>query len=564
MGLPSVCATTCGDGIIAGGETCDDNNAASNDGCSSTCHKEPGWACAGMPSACVEVCGDGLKVGVETCDDGNKNPGDGCDAFCATETGYTCSGSPSVCSTTCGDGVKAGAEICDDGNVVNGDCCSSSCTAEPGCEIEVNDAYNTANDFFALQQSGVVKALIKPIGDKDCFSFTNATPVNVKAETFEGPTGILCPSIDTVIRLYNSSGTQLGTDDDSGPGACSIIDPTVAAYARQLPAGTYSVCAEDFGNNGLIGVYQMKISFTAICGNGALEPYEQCDDGNQVNGDGCDNNCVSSCGNGVLDGVENCDDGNQLNNDGCSQLCQKEAGWNCVGLPSVCTAICGDGLIKGPEACDDANVASNDGCSSSCQVEGGFSCTGQPSVCSGFETFCNDGVDNNNNGLTDAADPTCALPAYFTPCSAGQSLRVFPGPGTPIAIPDSNATGVSSTIAVNNAGTVNRVAIIYNITHTWDSDVDIFFTGPNNTQLDVCTDNGSSADNFTNTVLDSTCATSVVSGAAPFTGCYAPETSFATYNGASGNGNWTLKVADDLGGDTGTLQNWRLIMCTTP
>ena len=409
-----------------------------------------------------------------------------------------------------------------------------------------------------------MKAIINPLGDKDCFNFTNATPVNVRAETFEGASGVNCSTIDTVIRLFNSAGTQLGTGDDGGTGACSLIDPTSAVYARQLPPGTYSICNEDFGNNGVIGIYQMQISFTAICGNGALEPFEQCDDGNQTNGDGCDNNCVSSCGNGVLDGVENCDDNNQLNNDGCSQLCQKETGWNCVGLPSVCTTICGDGLIKGAEGCDDLNVNGNDGCSAVCQIEGGFTCVGQPSVCSGFETFCNDGVDNTGNGLTDAADATCTLPAYFPACAAGQSLRVFPGPGTPITIPDSNATGITSTINVTNAGTVNRVALIYNVTHTFDADLDFFLTGPVGAQLDICTDNGSTLDNFTSTVLDSTCASPVASGAAPFTGCYSPETSFALYNGASGNGAWTLKVADDLGGDIGILQNWRLIMCTTP
>ena len=98
---------------------------------------------------------------------------------------------------------------------------------------------------------------------------------------------------------------------------------------------------------------------------------------------------------------------------------------------------------------------------------------------------------------------------------------------------------------------------------TWDSDLDFFLTGPIGGQLDICSDNGSSLDHFTNTILDSTCATAVTSGTAPFSGCYTPETSFATFNAQPADGAWTLKVADDAGGITGTLNNWELILCSS-
>ena len=111
---------------------------------------------------------------------------------------------------------------------------------------------------------------------------------------------------------------------------------------------------------------------------------------------------------------------------------------------------------------------------------------------------------------------------------------------------------------------MNRLAILYNITHTWDSDVDIFLTPPGGSSMDVCTDNGGSSDNFTNTVLDSTCATAVTAGTAPFAGCYQPETTFTTLANTTLNGVWSLKVAADANGDTGSLQNWAVIACTTP
>jgi len=92
-------AFICGNGIVQvqAGETCDDSNAASGDGCSPACQIEPGFSCDGSPSICSTTCGDGLVGGAEMCDDSNINNGDGCTAACQTEAGFTCSGAPSVC-----------------------------------------------------------------------------------------------------------------------------------------------------------------------------------------------------------------------------------------------------------------------------------------------------------------------------------------------------------------------------------------------------------------------------------------------------------------------------------
>jgi cysteine-rich repeat protein len=68
---------------------------------------------------------------------------------------------------------------------------------------------------------------------------------------------------------------------------------------------------------------------TSVCGNGILETGETCDDGNNVNGDGCSNTCQMEndepvCGNGILETGETCDDGNTVSGDGCSSICQTE------------------------------------------------------------------------------------------------------------------------------------------------------------------------------------------------------------------------------------------------
>jgi cysteine-rich repeat protein len=70
----------------------------------------------------------------------------------------------------------------------------------------------------------------------------------------------------------------------------------------------------------------------AVCGNGTTEAPEVCDDGNLVDGDGCDSNCTpTACGNGVVTLGEECDDGNTVSGDCCSATCINE------NLPPDCS-----------------------------------------------------------------------------------------------------------------------------------------------------------------------------------------------------------------------------------
>jgi len=94
----------CGNGMIQEvlGETCDDGNTFSNDGCSSVC--------------ILETCGDGVRQTGEECDDGNVVSGDGCSDLCESEI--------------CGDWIQSTGEECDDGNTTGDDGCSSSCRIE--------------------------------------------------------------------------------------------------------------------------------------------------------------------------------------------------------------------------------------------------------------------------------------------------------------------------------------------------------------------------------------------------------------------------------------------------
>jgi cysteine-rich repeat protein len=134
---------------------------------------------------------------------------------------------------------------------------------------------------------------------------------------------------------------------------------------------------------------------TSFCGNGKVEAGEECDDGNTASGDGCDASCKkegasgpggaggtgpssgasgpgpgpggstasgpSSCGNGNIDPGEECDDGNADNTDDCTNKCKKP--------------VCGDGIVS-------KNATSKEDCDTNAGEMGEGKCPDQ-SPCPG-------------------------------------------------------------------------------------------------------------------------------------------------------------------------------------
>ena len=187
----------------------------------------------------------------------------------------------------------------------------------------------------------------------------------------------------------------------------------------------------------------------AACGDGVQEAGEQCDDGNNINGDGCSANCRLEvgwqcptfgspcerevyCGDGIVEPPETCDDGNSMPGDGCSGTCQIEPNYVCefpdpmtVPPHQVCvsTVICGDGVVEGDEACDDGTTTGLGGCSSDCSlVEPGYTCPPTGGTCLMHPSpTCGDGhrdpgeqCDDGNTVGGDGCSPLCQVEQNFT------------------------------------------------------------------------------------------------------------------------------------------------------
>ena len=131
------------------------------------------------------------------------------------------------------------------------------------------------------------------------------------------------------------------------------------------------------------------------------------------------------------------------------------------------------------------------------------------------------------------------------------------------SVPDNNVAGVTSNVGVSgfstalNNTTVRIEQVKFNINHTYDQDLIIKLISPDASQLVLVNRRGGNGNNFTNTVIK-TGGTPIASGSAPFTGTYAPDFPFSTFNGKDINGTWGLNVSDRAGGDVGTLLNWEI------
>lgn len=159
---------------------------------------------------------------------------------------------------------------------------------------------------------------------------------------------------------------------------------------------------------------------------------EQCDDGNLLNGDGCNAFCKHEyCGDGVTGDNELCDTGRFCSNgSGCTTnpwICPGDCKTRLVGdcTPDCTYGSCGDGVVD-PDGADNnpATIGDNEDCDNGKFCPNGVPCTNNPTLCPGqcitvFTTtclatckalYCGDGyvdLDGPDNILGTADDEQC-------------------------------------------------------------------------------------------------------------------------------------------------------------
>ncbi len=339
----------CGDGQHDPGEECDDGDANNDDDCTNACT--------------LPRCGDGIEQSSEECDDGNINPNDACTTSCR--------------NNDCGDGfIEFGVEECDDGNTNNGDGCNEVCEVEDNCpngvvQVELGEECDDGND---INEDFCSNACQRPFcgdgvtaGAEDCDDGNKNPNDDCKNDCTDNICGdgiVQLPEIDCSECGFEECDDGNGIDNDGCSDEC--IEADCGDGVVQVQAGEECDPDEDGAEPLPAGCFcseHCEVECADIpqpyCGDNVTNAAEECDDGNNVNGDACTNNCTNAvCGDGITGPGEECDDGDADMDDGCLNDCT--------------TAACGDGVVfTGVEQCDDGNTADGDGCDSDCFNEDG-------------------------------------------------------------------------------------------------------------------------------------------------------------------------------------------------
>ena len=323
-----------GDGsCLLSNSFCADTNICTTD----TCNFPKG--CNSINNSATQSCYTGLagtqNVGVciggtQTCSGGSLGACIGqvlpSTEICGNSSDENCDGS--LINGCCGDATvqtpnNAGVnEQCDDGNASNTDTCTTSCL-----NARCGDTYIQTGEQCDDGNTSNIDAC------------TNAC-LNARCG-------------DTYIQI----GEQCDDSNTVSTDACTATCQNAICGDSIVRAGVEQ--CDDGAQNGQPNQCNSTCSAITVpvCGNGAIESGEQCDDGNTANTDACTTTCQNAiCGDSIVRaGVEQCDDGNTSDTDACLS-CQN--------------AACGDGQVQaGVEQCDDNNADNNDGCSSSCFFE---------------------------------------------------------------------------------------------------------------------------------------------------------------------------------------------------
>lgn len=145
----------------------------------------------------------------------------------------------------------------------------------------------------------------------------------------------------------------------------------------------------------------------------------------------------------------------------------------------------------------------------------------------------------------------------------GKILRLNFGGPTPIT----DFTTVCPNLSVTGIHAISHIRIAWYIQHTFDGDLQLTVTAPNNVTVPLSTNIGGSGDNYGQgfteqfgfpqlTVFDDDAANLITSANPPYVGVFMPQSPLSVYNGLTGNqanGTWQLCVADGTAGDTGYL-----------
>jgi cysteine-rich repeat protein len=286
---------------------------------------------------------------------------------------------------------------------VEGECFPSNCPAPGSAELEnVTITGHTAEGIYNRRAynpsrpppdepnapTSIANTLLAGNG-RECTGGLVSNGYNV----VQNP--ILCDLTgDSTGNLIGATAALSPLADNGGPTATHALPASSIA----INAGNPALCpATD--QRGVARAVGGRCDIGAVessCGDGVLDPGEDCDDGNGAGGDACPRTCASPrCGDGTVDAGEQCDDGNTVANDCCDACVVAAAGTTCTTDGNACTDDVCDAAghcrwVDNVLPCDDGNPCTRGDVCSAGRCVSGQNCdgAGNPNFC----TTCLRGV----------------------------------------------------------------------------------------------------------------------------------------------------------------------------
>jgi len=160
----------------------------------------------------------------------------------------------------------------------------------------------------------------------------------------------------------------------------------------------------------------------------------------------------------------------------------------------------------------------------------------------------------------------------------GATCSAAGGEGCPAPIPDAEIGGVVSSFEVSGCDTVDDLDLGLAVDHGWTGDLRVTLEGPGGTRAVVVDRPGATGlgwgcrfddvfavlDDQAAAAVEDACADDAGGTVPAIGGTFTPTNPLSAFDGRSGNGRWSLRVADYGQGDTGTLLDWSLDLdCTS-
>ncbi len=392
----SLVRANCGNAQVDGDEECDDGNDEKGDGCFE-CRMECGDK--RIDASIGEECDYGLSPAVCS-EDCKWLPACG-DGVVQSETGEECDPSNGVTCVACHKVAPDPRGCGAGGSQGEGGCggAPTECVPQGAVQSVQNGNFDTDTTSWAPHSTIIT---LTSVSDGD--PAPKSVDVAIALGDVRAVSGAYqCVPIGPSARFVVEGRYRVPTDAPSGVGASL----TLALYQGTLCEGTYLTAG-----SGPLGTvrdawtpYQYSIDGSALAGEGRLLVRLNVLRPGAVSGSHVLWDSValagsqSACGNCMLDASEECDDGNQVSGDGCTSVCTLER--------------CGDGAKSQGEECDDGNVAfgaTNDDCTPSCRTPTACdlcarsSCTSETLDCLGLEGDAKSGPARGapRSGLCDA------------------------------------------------------------------------------------------------------------------------------------------------------------------